>query len=212
MRRYVAEQIDFGIRPNLKLNALWQLSLFVCHASENVRPYCDISWRTHILLSKLLSSSALSWQFLCTFLTPLIDTWQEITNEILLAPLPYFFPIKSINTHRDSVDFKPCQVKCNSTIQKQSPITQHLLQGPSTTSEDLQLPLFITLLYPQKIHKYLQRKWDVTARSHCLYPKLLQYANQATEKKPFSGKYFKYIYQINLPNYCWQSQKSNNCT
>lgn len=158
MCRYIAGQIDFGIRPNLKLNALWQLSLFVCHTSENIRPYCNISWRTCILLSKLLSSSVFSQQLLCTFLIPLIDTWQEITSEIPLAPLPCLFPIGSKNTRRNSVNLKPCRVKCNSAIQKQSPVTQNLLQRPFTTSVDLQLPLFITLLYPQKLHKHLQRK------------------------------------------------------
>ena len=169
---YIVGQIDFGIRPNLELNALWQLSLFVCHTSENIRPYYDISWRTYILLSKLLSSSVLSWQLSCTFLIPLIDTWQEIISEITLAPLPCLFPIRSINTCRDSDNFNPCRVQCNSTIQKQFPITQHLLHRHSATSVDLWLPLFITLVLPQKLHKHLQRKRDITACSYCLYPKL----------------------------------------
>lgn len=55
------------------------------------------------------------------------------------------FSQESINTHRVSANFKPCQVKRNSTTQKQSPDPQQPLQRPSTTSTDLQLPLFVSL-------------------------------------------------------------------
>lgn len=54
------------------------------------------------------------------------------------------FSQQSINAHRDSANFKPCQVKRNSTTQKQSPDPQQPLQRPSTTM-DLQLPLFVSL-------------------------------------------------------------------
>lgn len=117
-QRSVSGPFDFGIRPNLKLNALWQLSLFVCHASENVRPLYDISCEH--------GSFCLSCGLLNAFMTTLkhipytSNIWQEITSGIPLAPLLcLFFPIRNMtrNTNflRDVVNFKPCQV--NATIQ-----------------------------------------------------------------------------------------------